>query len=172
MPLTYTKNAILKYLKGGEKMANVKPIDLNNSHISKEERKARKEAEDRLKGNSKISNKPSDTLSSIGKEIYKNIIQIMPNGFLTGIDAYIVEVVAEALARMKECQEIINESGLFIEGDENNAVKTYEKYSKIFNSYSSKLGMSPKDRAALSCLILQDQDKKEDPLLKILGDEE
>ena len=152
-------------------MANIKPIELNKSHISKAEKKARLEAEKSLKGNKCISTLPPEQLSDGGKKIYKDIIDTMPKDFLTGIDAYIVGVVAEALARMKECQEKINDYGLFSDGEENVAVKTYEKYSKIFNTYSSKLGMSPKDRAALSCLILQDK-KEEDPLLKALSDDD
>lgn len=152
-------------------MANVKPVALNKSHMTKAEKKARIEAEEKLKGNARISNIPPQELSESGKIIYKNIINIMPQDFLTGIDSYIVSVVAEALDRMKQCQIKINETSLFNDGEENIAVKTYEKYSKIFNTYSSKLGMSPKDRAALSCLILNDK-KEEDPLLKALSDDD
>lgn len=152
-------------------MANIKPIELNNSHISKAEKKARLEAEKKLKGDTNISLLPPPQLSEGGGKIYQDIINTMPKDFLTGIDAYIVGVVAEALDRMKECQEKINNYGLFDDGEENVAVRTYEKYSKIFNTYSSKLGMSPKDRAALSCLILNDK-KEEDPLLKALSEDD
>lgn len=152
-------------------MANIKPIELNNSHISKTEKKARLEAEKKLKGDKSISILPPPQLSEGGGKIYQDIINTMPKDFLTGIDAYIVGVVAESLDRMKECQEKINSHGLFNDDEENVAVKTYEKYSKIFNTYSSKLGMSPKDRAALSCLILNDK-KEDDPLLKALSDDD
>ena len=152
-------------------MSNTKPIGLNNSHISKEEREARQQAENKLKGDTIISNKAHKELSKNGKKIYKDIISIMPQDFLTGVDEYIVSVVAECLDRMKECQNQINKTGLFDEaGNESKAVKTYEKYSKIFNSYSSKLGMSPKDRASLSCLIINDKANQQDELLNILKD--
>ena len=74
---------------------------------------------------------------------------------------------------MKECQTKINEEGLFDKSsNENQAVRTYEKYSKIFEKFSSKLGLSPKDRATLAVLVINEQAEKEDPVLKALRGED
>ena len=150
-------------------MPNIKPIALQNGHISNEEKEARKVAEEKLKGNTEITIKPPKELSTNGKKLYKNIINLLPAGFLNGGDTYVVTIVAEAIDRMQTCQIRLNNNGLFNEeGDENNAVKTYDKYSKIFEKFSAKLGLSPKDRASLAVLNLNSDEVKQDELLKVL----
>lgn len=150
-------------------MPNIKPIALSSGHISNEEIRARQETEEKLKGNIPIEIKPPKDLSTNGKKLYKHIISLLPNGFLNGGDTYCVCIVAEALDRMQSCQARLNTDGLFTgDGQENQAVRTYEKYSKIFEKFSSKLGLSPKDRAGLAVLNLNEKENQEDPLLKIL----
>jgi len=150
-------------------MPNIKPIALQNGHISNEEKEARKVVEEKLKGNTEITIKPPKELSTNGKKLYKNIINLLPTGFLNGGDTYVVTIVAEALDRMQTCQIRLNNNGLFNEeGEENNAVKTYDKYSKIFEKFSAKLGLSPKDRASLAVLNLNADEEKQDELLSVL----
>jgi P27 family predicted phage terminase small subunit len=155
-------------------MANIKPAELQTGHLSNEEIIARKEAEQKLKGNTQIDIKPPKELSTNGKRLYKKIISLLPNGFLNGGDTFVVNIVAESLDRMQECQIKINTDGMFDErGNESQAVKTYERYSKIFEKFSQKLGLSPKDRASLAVLVLNDKENQEDPLLKVLrGDDD
>lgn len=152
-------------------MANIKPIALQTGHISNAEIQARQETEEKLKGDTEIKTRPPRELSSNGKKLYKSIIYLLPKGFLNGGDTFTVCIVAEALDRMQICQKKINDDGLFIEGEENQAVRTFEKYSKIFEKFSSKLGLSPKDRASLSVLLLQEKENDTDPLLKVLAGE-
>ncbi|MBW9154870.1 phage terminase small subunit P27 family [Clostridium tagluense] len=150
-------------------MPNIKPIALQNGHISNEAIEERQIAEDKLKGSTKVNMKAPKELSKNGKKLYKNIIELLPEGFLNGGDTFVVSIVAEALDRMSVSQVKINADGLFSEeGDENNAVKTYERYSKIFEKFSAKIGLSPKDRSALAILMLNDKDNNEDELLNIL----
>lgn len=151
-------------------MANIKPVALQNNHRSNAEINARKKLEEELKGNTSIAIKPPRELSANGKKLYKNIISLLPAGFLNGGDTFIVTIVAEALDRMQTCQININNNGLFCEdGKENEAVKTYDKYSKIFEKFSAKLGLSPKDRAALAVLNINAEDESKDEVLKILS---
>lgn len=154
-------------------MPNIKPIALQTGHISNAEIEERKQAEEKLKGDAEISVKPPKELSTNGKKLYKNIVSLLPSGFLSGGDIYVVGIVAESLDRMCECQLKINKDGLFSkEGEENQAVRTYDKYSKIFEKFSSKLGLSPKDRASLAVLVLNDKEKEEDALLKALSEDD
>ncbi|SHN04297.1 phage terminase, small subunit, putative, P27 family [Anaerosporobacter mobilis DSM 15930] len=155
-------------------MPNIKPIALATGHISNEEIRERQETEEKLKGNTTIDVKPPKELSANGKKLYKHIISLLPNGFLSGGDTFVVGIVAESLDRMQKCQIKLNKDGLFDEdGTENQAVRTYEKYSKIFEKFSAKLGLSPKDRASLAVLVINDKDNQEDQLLKILkGDDD
>ncbi|NRY59857.1 phage terminase small subunit P27 family [Clostridium beijerinckii] len=150
-------------------MPNIKPVALQNNHKSNAEIESRQRTEEKLKGDTEVSIKPPKELSANGKKLYKNIIKLLPTGFLNGGDKFVVTIVAEALDRMQTCQQNINDNGLFDEnGIENNAVKTYDKYSKIFEKFSAKLGLSPKDRAALAVLNLNQIEESQDELLKIL----
>lgn len=154
-------------------MPNIKPVALQTGHISNAETEARRLAEEKLKGNADITLCPPIELSESGKDLYTRIISLLPKGFLSGGDTFTVGIVAEALDRMQCCQFRINTDGLFdLEGYESEAVKTYERYAKIYDKFSSKIGLSPKDRASLAVLVLSDKTNQEDPLLKILrGDD-
>lgn len=149
-------------------MAYIKPAELRTGKTGKDEIEKRKKAEASLKGNTEISQKPKGKLSRTGKKLYKEIIKLLPAGFLNGGDTYVVEIVADALSRMGECREILNDGMFDKAGEERDAVKTYERYSKIFDKFSSKLGLSPKDRAALAVLNINAEEEKDDPLLKAL----
>ena len=154
-------------------MPNIKPVALQTGHIKNKDTKARKEAEDKLKGSKEIRLTPPKDLSTNGKKLYKSIVSLLPSGFLSAGDVFTVGIVAEALDRMQRCQSEINSNGLFDdEGKEVEAAKTYERYSKIFDKFSAKIGLSPKDRASLAILNINDKDNQEDPLLKILRGED
>ena len=152
-------------------MANIKPVSLNNGHHNtKEQLQARTEAEESLKG----SNIGSDTpkrLTENGKEIYSKLLTSFPKGFLTASDTLTLEIVANALDMMHTAQSDINSRGQLLGDDsENPSIRIYEKYSKIFNTFGSKLGMSPRDRAALAVVMVNQQAEEVDPLLKALND--
>ena len=72
---------------------------------------------------------------------------------------------------MHTAQSDINSRGQLLGDDsENPSIRIYEKYSKIFNTFGSKLGMSPRDRAALAVVMVNQQAEEVDPLLKALND--
>jgi len=151
-------------------MANIKVAELRTGKTGKEDIKNRKDTETKLKGDTKISKTAPKGLSENGAKIYKDIINLLPDSFLNGGDTYVVGIVADALDRMQTSMMVLNSDGLFdAEGREKDATKTYERYSKIFDKFASKLGLSPKDRAALAVLNIKEDAEKEDPLLKILG---
>jgi P27 family predicted phage terminase small subunit len=150
-------------------MANIKPAKLRTGKTGKDEIKQRETTENELKGSKPISVTPPRELSKTGKRKYKQIISLLPDDFLSGGDMFVVGIVAEALDRMAQAQIQLNEKGLFNNaGEENNATKAYERYSKIFEKFSSKLGLSPKDRAALAVLNINAEEEKDDPVLNAL----
>lgn len=151
---------------------NVKPVDLQTQHNSKEEKKKRQEAEQKLKGDTIVNITPPNTLSANGKKIYKNIINILPGGFLNSGDVYIVCIIADALDNIELCQKNIKKNGLIISNKENPSISIYKKYTDIFNTYSMKIGLSPRDRAQLSVLNINAESEKNDEVLKALrGDD-
>jgi len=155
-------------------MAYIKPAELRTGKTGKEEIAKRKVAEEELKSDKAISTTPPKELSKEGKKKYKQVISLLPDGFLSCGDMFVVGIVAEALDRMAQAQMKINQGGLFDDdGFENNAAKVYERYSKIFEKFSSKLGLSPKDRAALAVLNVNAEEEKNDPVLNALrGDDD
>jgi P27 family predicted phage terminase small subunit len=153
-------------------VANIKPIELQTKHNTKEDIEKRIKAESELRGTTTIEIVPPSSLSTNGKKIYKNIIQILPDGFLNGGDTYVVNIIAEALDKMQECQKEIKKNGLFVDGIESKAVGTYKKYTDIFNTFSTKIGLSPRDRASLSVLNINQENEKNDEVLKALKSEE
>lgn len=155
-------------------MPNIKPVALQTGHISNEAMKARTEVEEKLKGGQEINLVPPNDLSENGKALYESIISLLPSGFLCGGDTFTVGIVAESLDRMQKCQSKINTYGLFTdEGKENEAARTYERYAKIYDKFSAKIGLSPKDRAALAAIIIADKENQDDELIKALkGDDD
>ena len=158
-------------------MSKVKPVDLKTGGITKDEYKARKSAEDELKGSKRISKTPPNDLCDIGKAIYKEIVISLPDDFLNNTDIYTVSIVADAVANMQKCREIINEQGLLVEYtnnsgatniDQNKAILVYQKYSDIYHKFSGELGLSPSARSKLALMLSESKEKEEDPLLKAL----
>ena len=149
-------------------MANIKPIGLKQGKIAKGQIKARIDAEEKLKGDPIAAAAPN-RLTENGVRIYNKLLTSFPKDFLTSSDSHTLEIVANSLDMMQTAQEDINSRGQLLADDsENPSIRIYERYSKIFNTFGSKLGMSPKDRAALAIIMTTQAAEDEDPLLKAL----
>ena len=149
-------------------MANIKPIGLKQGKIAKDQIKARIDAEEKLKGDPIAAAAPT-RLTENGVMIYNKLLTSFPKDFLTSSDSHTLEIVANSLDMMQTAQEDINSRGeLLADDSENPSIRIYERYSKIFNTFGSKLGMSPKDRAALAIIMTTQAADDEDPLLKAL----
>ena len=155
--------------RGGDILANIKPISLNTgNHNTKDQIKARIDAEEKLKGDPIAAAAPN-RLTENGVRIYNKLLTSFPKDFLTSSDSHTLEIVANSLDMMQTAQEDIDSRGQLLADDsENPSIRIYERYSKIFNTFGSKLGMSPKDRAALAIIMTTQAAEDEDPLLKAL----
>jgi len=149
-------------------MANIKPASLKQGVIPKQQLEARINAEEKLKGDPIAADAPT-RLTENGVMIYNKLLTSFPKDFLTSSDSHTLEIVANSLDMMQTAQEDINSRGQLLADDsENPSIRIYERYSKIFNTFGSKLGMSPKDRAALAIIMTTQAADDEDPLLKAL----
>ncbi|WP_321834352.1 phage terminase small subunit P27 family [Clostridium butyricum] len=153
---------------------------LKTGTITKEEKNRRLEHETKLKSSYAIKDNPPSYLDSKGRKYYKAIIKSMPEGVLCDTDSFTVAIVADALGRMQACSEILNSDGLLVEYtnkagatniDAHKAVGIYQKYSQIFNTFGSKLGLSPADRSRLA-LLASNEDESENMLFKALRGEQ
>ncbi|MEH6995409.1 phage terminase small subunit P27 family [Neobacillus drentensis] len=159
-------------------MSKVKPVSLRTGAMTNEERIKRINAEDTLKGNKQISQTPPTDLCSIGKDAFMEIIESLPTNFLNNTDVHTVSIVADAIANMQKCRDIIKKEGLIVEytnnsgavnKDQNKAILIYQKYSEIFHKFASELGLSPSARSKLAFMLNEEIEKESDPLLRILG---
>ena len=159
-------------------MSRTKPVALKKGTISKDEYNKRLKAEETLKGDNSISNKPPSYLCANGKKIYKNIVESLPDNFLNNTDEYVVAIVSDSLAKMQESQKLIKRDGLLVEytnssgatnTDQNKAILIYQKYNDIFKKYIGEIGLSPQSRSKLAMISLKDDKEQQDPLLKLLG---
>lgn len=135
--------------------------------MTNENKRIRAEAETALKGNEPIPQKPPNDLCTKGKAVYKEILQSFPQDFLNRTDAYIVTVVADAIAQMQKLREQINELEP-LAASESKLIIAYQKYSDILKKFSPELGLSPTSRGQLANLVTKEQETEKDPLLRIL----
>lgn len=159
-------------------MSKAMPVNLKKGAISDTEYRKRLNAEKKLKGVTEISKTPPAYLSGTGKGIYKNIVESMPKDIFNNTDEYVIAIVADSLARMQECQNIINNEGLIVEYtnsagatnyDQNKAVLVYQKYCEIFKKYIGEIGLSPSARSKLAMISIEQEKESQDPLLQILS---
>lgn len=147
-----------------------KTVDLISGHLSKEEINKRKEAENKLKGNNDLI-KPPSYLSSKQKRIFKFISKELLNvNILNNLDVSLLEVCSIAIDRIREIENKINKNPELLL--DNKLIVIKNKYTQDFFKCMQELGLSPSARARLALLNIEKEDKENDPLLKILGDDE
>ena len=154
---------------------SAKPVDLVNSKMSKEEREARKKAEQRYKGvANKVYRCPSELKANREKQLYKFIVnQLKSAAILNDLDIVIIKSTVFCIINMNDANEFINSNGTIISDEngkfyKNPAVNVYKDYHSMFLSNSTRLGLSPADRAKLSVIDMKNKQAEEDPLLKAL----
>ncbi|AGK97586.1 phage terminase small subunit P27 family [Clostridium pasteurianum] len=152
-----------------------KPVDLQASHLTKEEIQQRKQAEQKLKGNDDLVYKPPRHLSKDEKKLYKFLVQeLQASGILNNLDITILETTVDAIVRMQECKKILDEHGLVTPKSDGTFVRNpastiYKDYNAIFNKCCMEIGFSPSARAKLSVMNVKKEQDKQDPLLQILS---
>jgi P27 family predicted phage terminase small subunit len=148
-------------------MQRAKPVDLKKGDLSNEKKRIRNDFEGRLKGSEGIPKEPPKSLCEIGKEVYREILNTFPEDFLNRTDAYVVTVVADAIAQMQKLREQINELGP-IAASESKLIIAYQKFGDLLKKFSPELGLSPQSRSQLAHLVTKEKEVEKDPLLKVL----
>ncbi|RMC95198.1 phage terminase small subunit P27 family [Clostridium autoethanogenum] len=157
---------------------SAKPVDLQRSHLTKQEITERKEEEQKLKGNNNKVYKAPSYLSKEEKKLYKFIVkELEASNILNNLDITILETTVDAIVKMKECKKILDEHGLVIPKEDgtlsrNPASLIYKDYVNIFNKCCAEIGLSPSSRAKLSVINVNAKSAKEDPVLQALRDDD
>lgn len=144
-------------------MSRAKPASICTGKISKEEKEKRTQLEEEMKGDSR----PPKTapaflcLDNEGEKFYRMMIRNLPEDLLNYLDVFSLGICCDALSKMEQCKRILQQEGLLVEYTnkagasniiEHKAINIYQKYVGIFNTYGSKLGLSPADRAKIVSL--------------------
>lgn len=152
-----------------------KPVDLQSSHLTKEEIQQRKQAEQKLKGNDDLVYKPPKNLSRDEKKLYKFLVQeLQASGILNNLDITILETTVDAIVRMQECKKLLDEHGLVTSKKDGTLIRNpastiYKDYNAIFNKCCMEIGLSPSSRAKLSVINVKKEQDNQDPLLQVLN---
>ena len=124
--------------------------------------------EKKLKGDS--SNlKPPKHLSKEQKKIFKEIVKkLEASQILSDKDVYLLSEFSVSIDRLQEIERRINEEPELL--FDQKVMSTKDKYTKIFFRGCNELGFSPQSRAKIANINMQEE--KENPLLKVLMDDD
>lgn len=144
-----------------------KSINVTTGHFTKEQIEARKEAEEKLKGNNdKVL--PFDYLSREQKKIFKYLVKEMESsGVIGNLDVYVLNSAAICIDRLNNLEDQANKDPQLIFNNE--FLKARKEYTNSFNKACSELCLSPTSRAKIGSLTTQNNVKKDDPLLIALS---
>lgn len=152
-----------------------KNASMLEGNLSKEEREKRVENEKKIQGESRVQPTPPSHLDNFAKAYYREIIKTIPSEILNFTDTYYISVCADALSKMKLCQQKIAEEGMIVEYtnkagftniNESKYVGIYHKYAGLLDKFGAKIGLSASDRAKIS--IMQITEEK-DEVLELLN---
>lgn len=143
-----------------------KSVNVMSKNLTKEEKEARLETENKLKGGAdKIS--PPKHLNTHQKKIFKYIVeQLKESGILGNLDIYILSTCSIAIDRLQEIEKSINKNVDLMFCKEVMSAK--DKYTKDFFRCCNELSLSPQSRAKLGNINLQAKEQQEDVLLQVL----
>ena len=159
-----------------------KPASLRTgNNQNKEQLDILAEAEKKLQGNTDLLKETPEHLDPLAKVYYRFIIKELEiSNILSNLDIPLLEQTSDSLSKMRQCDEILNESGLLLKTvdrygneilKEHPIVNTKQKYLNQFKSLSNQLGLSPSSRSLLTDLTIEKQEEDSDPLLAILRGE-
>ena len=153
-----------------------KPVALcGDSKLTKAEKDARIEAEEKYKGDGDlVYSLPEDLVTDREKNLYLFIVnQLKGAGILNNLDIELLKSTVFCIINMNDANNDIRTFGTTITDEngklyKNPAVGVYKDYHAMFISNSIRLGMSPADRAKLAVIDVKNKQIEEDLLLKAL----
>lgn len=144
-----------------------KPIELQTRHNTKSDIAKRKQAQDRLKGNT-AGMQPPFSLTDTQQEIFELLVDAYRKADILGeLDSYIIAEGAVVIDRLREIEHRINEDPALMFQD--NVRNTRKEYIANFFRICNELGLSPQSRAKLGSLAIKKDKDDNDPISKIFS---
>lgn len=143
-----------------------KSVNVMSKNLTKGEKEARLETEEKLKGKAdKIF--PPSYLNDRQKKIFEYIVEgLKASGILSNLDIYILSTCAISIDRLQQIEGLINKDTEKLL--DKNLMSAKDKYTKDFFRCCNELSLSPQSRAKLGNINLQAKEQKDDVLLKVL----
>ena len=138
--------------------------------ITKEEEAVRTAIEDHLRGNiSKLE--PPDNLTEDQKEIFEFIVEKLADAeILSALDEYVLCSTVIAISRLRQIEKMVNDIPEYL--FDSALMGARSRYQSDMWKGCSELCLSPQARAKIGSLAALAVKQKEDPLLKLLMDDD
>lgn len=144
-----------------------KPVNIISKHLTPDEIKQRKDAEDRLKGNDSKVYVPPTYMADEEKETYIFITnELYTSKILSNLDITLLEQTVECIIKMKQIKRETQDLDLI---SQRGFVQMYKEYFGMYLKCCAELGLSPASRAKIANANISDKKNNSDPLLKALG---
>lgn len=153
-----------------------KPVSVATLGLSNEEKEARIEAENSLKGNDDLVYQAPNDLIKEEKEVYLFLVnELKDTGILNNLDIELLKMTSNAVVNIREARKNIRKYGQIItraNGDivKNPAITILKDFEGILARCCRELALSPSSRANLARLSAEVSANSEDELLKILSE--
>jgi P27 family predicted phage terminase small subunit len=141
-----------------------------SKNLTKEEKKARQENEEKLKGKAdKII--PAQELTDNQLFLFNYIkLELEESGILSNLDIFILTKCSIAIDRLQFIENQVNKKPALLLND--SIMRRKKDYDSDFYRCCNELCLSPQSRAKLANINLKAKEKEEDPLLKALREDD
>ncbi|WP_113675472.1 P27 family phage terminase small subunit [Vallitalea guaymasensis] len=148
-----------------------KVISSQSRHNTKAEIEERQQAEESIRGkNDKIKQAPQN-LTNSQVEIYNFIVnELADTEILNNLDVFILITCCRAVDRLNYIESAIDKNLSAVLS--NKLMSAKDKYTKDLYRCCNELSLSPQSRAKLGSLALANKEKREDPVLQALREDD
>lgn len=147
-----------------------KSVKVKTGDIAAGEEALRIETEEKLRGKT-VELLPPEHLADDQQEIFRYIVeQLRDSDILGRLDVYVLESTAIAIARIRQINRMINDGPALL--SDSSLQSTRAKYQTDMWRGANELCLSPQARAKIGSLAAQAAKAKEDPLLKVLENDD
>lgn len=147
-----------------------KAVNVQVRNMTNAEKSAREFVESALKGEAQDL-APPGYLTEEQKEVYCRLTdKLSESGILGDLDIYILATCAIAIDRLAYIERRINEDQTLL--CDSSFMASKDKYTKDLYRCCNELCLSPQSRAKIGSLAAQAAKQKEDPLLKLVSDDD
>lgn len=147
-----------------------KSVKVKTGALASEEELLRNNIEERLRGEAAEPEAP-DYLTDDQKSIFGFIVDELRDSEILGrLDVYVLECTAIAISRIRQINDRINQDPTLL--SDASLQSTRAKYQNDMWRGANELCLSPQARAKIGSLAAQAARQKEDPLLKVLMEDD